>query len=211
GGLWGLSIGILGTGASVGVAIGWGKRGRGVHFCCDRGQCATVSGARSRYPGTSGRGGPSAATLRLLLGSRLPRGLACCEIGRERRGKKGKGERNETDPSLCGLCHGSRRLAGAAGLGLASESAMARRLVSAPAPPPLSARALCQVSATAPYVASGSASSPGSATKLRVVSASGSVPSPAPRVVPAAAACLVSTRLVSAPAASLVPAPAHCL
>src|SRR4026207_1307133 len=32
--LSGLSIWILGTGASVGGAIGWGKRGRGGEFCC---------------------------------------------------------------------------------------------------------------------------------------------------------------------------------
>jgi hypothetical protein len=198
------------------VAVGgWlGTRSRRLHFCGDRGFRATVSGTTRGYPGHParwliGRDVASVAWLRGALGVRRPPQSAAYAP----RARRGEGTRNESDPALFGLYRGRCRPAGSAGSGMASATGLERWLVSAPAPSPVSAGALCLASTPAPCVASGPASSPVPAAALCVVSGPAPcwVSAPAPRVVSTPAECLVPARVVSAPAASLVPAPAPCL
>ena len=106
---------------------GWlGTRSARLHFCGDRGSAQRYRGRQGGTLGTR-RGGSSAATLRLLLGSEVPLGVwRAATIGRIRaEGKKGEGTRNEIDPALFGLCRGRCRPAGAAGLGMASATGLA--------------------------------------------------------------------------------------
>ena len=176
---------------------------------------ATVSGTTRGYPRHPARWLIGRDVASVSLAPRCPGRLATATIGRIRaEGKEGR------EPAMKAILRYSAcTVVAAAPLaqprsGMASATGLERWLVSASAPSPVSAGALCLGinPGTMCGIRPGIISGPSRST-LRVVSGPAPcwVSTPAARVVSTPAECLVPARVVSAQRQDLVPAPAPCL